>query len=297
MSDLLKIIPEIACPECSGDIEAKSDLEAECMACGKIYPIEDKFINLLDQSVVELAEEISVQDRVALDYENTRYSVPYAARYHTWVTKKMLEGFEESDFERVLDNGCGIGVLVDHIQKQNVVGLDISSEMLKRASARMEQLVLGNSCKLPFKRDQFSLVFSRGLLHHLTEPAVAVDEISRVLKPGGKFVLVDTNTSLISAVPRLLANHDDDHFSGDHQNLSKKKISKLLAPHFDIIECSYYGYLAYPLLGFPDLVNVFSKVPFPDFFEKTLMKVDIGLSKIPLLRTQSWGIMIKAVKR
>jgi ubiquinone/menaquinone biosynthesis C-methylase UbiE len=196
----------------------------------------------------------------------------------------------------MLDNGCGTGLLFDKIKPGQAVGLDISGEMLRYAAKHSDQLILGNSQKLPLKDNSFDVVFCRSLLHHLPEPELAISEISRVLRPQGEAVFADTNSSLLSYLPRLIAGRGK-HFSEEHKNLTRREIEQLLKPYFKIQEVMYFGYIAYPLLGFPDILKLFKFIPFKSTAEPALMSIDNFISKIPVIRTQSWGIFIKAVKR
>ena len=289
--NILKRIPELACPVCKGDLEESERLI--CISCGRTYEIRDGIPILLGDDLKGLAREVAVQDRVAGEYEDLRYQIPYAGRYHEWWTGRMLANLDLNG--RILDNGCGIGVLFDRDFSDRVVGVDISSEMLKRAAKRSDQLVLGNSQELPLKDASFDLVFSRSLLHHLPRPELAVAEMHRVLRPGGEVVLADTHSSIISALPRILARKGE-RFSGVHRNLTRKVISSWLEPYFQIREVSYFGYLAYPLLGFPDFLDLFRYIPAKPLLETALIFVDEVLSRTPLIRTQSWGIIVKAVK-
>ena len=289
MTDILGRIVELACPGCKGQLEESEKLY--CKKCDLSYEIKDGIAHMVCGDMVDFAKEIAVQDKVAIEYEQKRYQVGYAQKYHDWWTDQMLKRVNVSG--RILDNGCGIGLLYEKIKSGNVVGLDLSSEMLRHARKFSDQLVLGNSQQLPFKDKSFDLVFCRSLLHHLPNPGLAVKEISRVLKPGGELVLVDTNTSILSSLPRKIANKGD-HFSEEHQNLSRKKLEGLLRPNFEIDDVVYFGYVAYPLLGFPDLVSVFKYVPFKSFFASILMGIDKVLGCLPLIRSQSWAILIKA---
>jgi ubiquinone/menaquinone biosynthesis C-methylase UbiE len=197
---------------------------------------------------------------------------------------------------RILDNGCGVGLLHERIPRRRIVGLDISAEMLRRAADHYDQLILGNSQELPFRSGSFDVAFCRSLLHHLPEPERAVDEMRRVLCPGGRLVVADTNTSLLSALPRRLA-YRGERFSDEHQNLSRRRLETLLRPRFTVDDVQYFGYVAYPLIGFPDLVRAFRYfVPKP-FWSAALMSVDRLLANVPFVRTQSWGIIVKATRR
>ena len=115
--------------------------------------------------------EIDTQDHVSDFYEEQRYKRPYARIYHDWWTQKMLSFV--SCKGRVLDNGCGTGILSEAMPREGIelIGLDISHNMLQHASKRIERLVLGDSQRLPFADGAFDLVVGRSLLHHLPDPA------------------------------------------------------------------------------------------------------------------------------
>ena len=167
--------------------------------------------------------------------------------------------------------------------------------MLRHAAEFSDQLVLGNSQDLPFRDNVFDVVFCRSLLHHLPQPGVAVKEMFRVLRPSGKLGLVDTNASLLSALPRWLA-YRGERFSAHHANLNRCVLEDFLTPCFRVEEVFYFGYLAYPLLGFPDLCSVFKYFPFKPFAARALMSIDNIISRVPFIKTQSWAILIKAVR-
>jgi len=286
--NVLELINELACPYCKGGLQYEDGLR--CGTCAKQYEIHDNIPYMIPDEMKGFAKEIEVQDRVAVEYEQIRYQDKYAKQYHNWWTEQMLA--EVSTEGNILDNGCGIGHLFEKIPGNRVVGLDLSKEMLRCAAKRSDRLVLGNSQDLPFQDNSFNLVFCRSLLHHLPQPELAVREMHRVLKSKGEIVLVDTNTSLLSVLPRMLANRGK-HFSEEHKNLSYSVLKRILGPHFSIDKVSYFGYVAYPLLGFPDLVTVFKYIPFKPVAASVLMCLDKFLSHVPLVRTQSWGILIK----
>ena len=290
---ILERIPEIACPVCKSELLEENE-NLRCTGCGKIYEIHDGIAHMLGEDMKNFAEEIAVQDRVACEYEQKRYRDPYAKRYHNWWTDQMLARVQSVG--RFLDNGCGNGLLFEKVPSAQVVGLDISSEMLRRASKYSNQLILGNSQQLPFKDGSFDVVFCRSLLHHLPQPELAVKEMCRVLRPKGEAVFVDTNSSLLSRLPRMFASRGE-HFSEEHKNINQRTIERLLKPYFEVQDVMYFGYIAYPLLGFPDILPLFKFVPFKSTAEPALMFIDKVLSRIPLIRTQSWGILVKAFKR
>lgn len=290
---VLERIPELACTRCKGPLEER-DRQLDCRACGQVYEVHSGIPNMLTGDLRAFAEEISVQDRVAGEYVSKRYRDPNARAYHESWTDRMIA--EVRPHGRVLDNGCGVGSLFGKIPNEGVVGIDISSEMLHVAAVRSDQLVLGNSQDLPFGDRTFDIAFCRSLLHHLLRPEMALREMFRVLRPGGRLALIDTNTSILSALPRWVANRGD-HFSSHHANLTRRRLEALLTPYFHIERVSYFGYLAYPLLGFPDLCSAFRYFPLKRFSARALTAFDDVLSRTPILRTQSWGIRMTALRR
>lgn len=287
-----EFVNDLQCLECKGHLSWAGD-RVVCNSCSKSYPVVNGIPRLISDNLEKFAEEIAVQDAVACGYEEQRYRNPYARAYHAWWTQQMVDRVHFSG--KVLDNGCGTGILFATLQNNDaqVIGLDISSEMLKYAKKHADHLLLGNSEQLPFKDSTFDVVFCRSLLHHLPNPQKAVDEIKRVLKPGKDVVFVDTNKSLISTLPRMIAN-TTDHFSEDHKNLDRRTIEGFLRSDFRVDDVMYFGYLAYPLFGFPDLMNLSRFVPFKRVFAPFLFWLDRVLAKIPGIRTQSFGVLVKA---
>lgn len=108
---------------------------------------------------------------------------------------------------RVLDVGCGVGqtacILAGRFGAR-VVGLDRSSEMIRRARARQRregveaEFVEGDAYAMPFRDGQFETVFAESVTLFLERPRV-LSEIRRVLEPGG--VACDIVMTCREAVP------------------------------------------------------------------------------------------------
>ncbi len=92
---------------------------------------------------------------------------------------------------RVLDVGCRTGALTRYYAAGNdVVGVDVDSDALGRARERLgiETLWADAEEGFPFDDASFDVVVMGEILEHLADPAAAVANVLRVLRPGGRFV-------------------------------------------------------------------------------------------------------------
>jgi ubiquinone/menaquinone biosynthesis C-methylase UbiE len=111
----------------------------------------------------------------------------------------------------ILDVGCGDGygssAVLKDLNYDLFVGLDLSPEKLKSAchSLRACRAVIGDAQGLPFPDETFDLAFSLETLEHLINPADALEEITRVLQPGGTlFLSVPVCSRLNAAISRRM---------------------------------------------------------------------------------------------
>lgn len=108
--------------------------------------------------------------------------------------RRLLGPF--SGTEVSLDSGCGTGSLAFALAPNvaEVVGVDLREDYLDAARAAAPdnvRFVQGDAMALPFGYAQFDLACSHRVLHHVRRPELAVSELARVTRPGGRILVAD----------------------------------------------------------------------------------------------------------
>lgn len=96
---------------------------------------------------------------------------------------------------RVLENGCGVGMYVEHLQPfgGQVFGLEFDFERAAEARRRSARIVNAAGEGLPYPPGTFDLILSHEVLEHVHNDRRSLEEIARVLKSGGRLVLFVPN--------------------------------------------------------------------------------------------------------
>jgi SAM-dependent methyltransferase len=132
--------------------------------------------------------------------------------YASHIRKDIFDSLALRGDEKVLDIGCGAGLLVNEATRRltsgKAIGIDIwaphsggGNYALLMKNARAEgvadkiEFKQADVRKLPFEDASFDVLVSSGALHHISrdraEHEQAINEMLRVLKPGGKLALMD----------------------------------------------------------------------------------------------------------
>ena len=108
----------------------------------------------------------------------------------------ILEYFGDLRTGRALDVGCGKGRFARILKERNpdalVAGLDLAEAMLRFVPKEIAPCS-ASMTHLPFTNDSFDAAYATESLEHAVDIEQAVAEICRVVKPGGKIVIIDKN--------------------------------------------------------------------------------------------------------
>ena len=135
-------------------------------------------------------------NRIAAEWDRVRSL--YVAESE--VERAMLKAVDDRDVGDLLDIGTGTGrvlqVFADRIERG--LGIDLSREMLAVARANLEkrnlrhcQVRQGDVYNLPVPQGSMDVVTIHHVLHFLDDPAAAIREAARALRPGGRLLIVD----------------------------------------------------------------------------------------------------------
>lgn len=148
-------------------------------------------------------------DKSQATAEFTRWSESYDRSILQWllfgpshraILARIQDAFGAQPIN-VLDVGCGTGVFAAHIRNAfpnaRVWGIDLVAGMLTKGAARWRANadrvlpVQADSERLPFAEASFDVVTCANSFHHYPNQQQAVCEMRRVLRPGGRLILVD----------------------------------------------------------------------------------------------------------
>lgn len=145
------------------------------------------------------------------------------------VEHRLADALADAPLGTLLDIGTGTGRMAELFapHAERIVALDRNLEMLRVARAKLQhlptaqiELVQGDFADLPFADASFDTVVLHQVLHFAPDPAPALVEAARVLRPGGRIAIVD------------FAGHDHEELRTRHQHarlgFSDRQMAELL---------------------------------------------------------------------
>lgn len=121
------------------------------------------------------------------------------AKHNIEQVKRYLHDLDIQSIQDVLEIGCGIGSLSAYLSSEhgmNVYGTDFDPKQIRIAREKYREtdvlhFRIEDASKLAFKDNNFDLVVSQDVFHHIAVWPQAVSEVARVLRLGGHFIWMD----------------------------------------------------------------------------------------------------------
>ncbi len=138
------------------------------------------------------------------------------------IAAKVVEAIAPKG-SRLLEIGTGVGKLAGLLERRGyrVVGVDVSTAMLRRARRRTSaDLVAGASWALPVRDGAFDAALALFTLHHWGPHEPSVEQVSKALRRGAKFVVFEADRDRLPLV-------------GDH-SCTAKCLEEVLGKRFDV---------------------------------------------------------------
>jgi len=160
------------------------------------------------------------------------------------IVLSLIEKFKTGGKKiRILDAGCGTGLLAKKLKKYGeVLGTDISDEALKFARKRKINAKKASITELPFPKNNFDIVTCIDVINHrwVKNDQKALNELKRVLKTKGLLIIRASANSWLSLL------HDKHVYLKKRYNRSEFQ-AKLLKAGFNIKKISYANIILLPI--------------------------------------------------
>lgn len=140
-------------------------------------------------------------DRIYVDYDDCyAHGIKSDREREEW--KKLLDSLVREKHSRILDVGAGTGFLSMFLAElgHEVKGIDLSENMLSRAKKKADMagydnvvFAIADAEKTGEKSSSYDVIVNRHLVWTLPHPKKAIKEWKRVLKPGGKLIIIEGN--------------------------------------------------------------------------------------------------------
>jgi SAM-dependent methyltransferase len=226
-------VPSVVCPSCRGPLRRQGGASSECPSCARSYPeaaglpdlrlASDRYLDLPaerakaerldavasrpDADLMRVASAYYAMTDDVLDHRRERFLRHIAgaeARGEALASRLPGSG-------SVLEVGCGTGGFLVAAARagRSAAGVDIASRWLVVARRRLADhglsvpLVAAGAERLPWPDASFETVVADSVLEHLDDPAAALREWRRVLRPGGTLLVWSPNRYTLTTDPHL----------------------------------------------------------------------------------------------
>lgn len=170
------------------------------------------------------------------DAENLHISAGYDdLNYAEWksLTRYFIDKIKIKPNDDVLEVGCGSGAFLNEIpEAKSLSGIDYAEDAINKIKSTIEgKFYVSEATKLPFADNSFDVVISFGVFFYFNDleyAQLAIDEMQRVLKPGGKIFIGEVNNLEKKELAEKLRAESEE--KRDQHRVSKSNVDHLYFP-------------------------------------------------------------------
>ena len=164
---------------------------------------------------------------------------PSATVRNTDIYPRLADWIQRTNPTQILEVGCGQGACSHHVLTENLnyTGIDASPTLIDRARTlyadSKKSFIVGNVETLPFRDQIFDAVYSVAVLHLVADLSKAIQEVSRVLRADGAFMIICPNPQAYSLWTKSYTNtrQNEKMFTGDQKCSDGSLVTETLFLH------------------------------------------------------------------
>lgn len=126
----------------------------------------------------------------------------------------------EKDCGCLIDLGCGAGITLEKVVKQfpekECLGIDLGKDDIKTCRAHDLPVIRGDVYRLSLRQESADCCLLLDVIEHLTRPEEVLEEINRVLRPGGRLILVFPNDRMFFLFRLLFLKFKEAFYNSGH---------------------------------------------------------------------------------
>lgn len=162
-----------------------------------------------------MPQTLNIQSQIAKSFGSACHSYDLSARLQRFSGQLLMADLPENNNSVVLDLGCGTGFFSNILARKysQVFGVDLSSAMLNFAKQNRTSAIHWLNAdiqQLPFNDDSVDIIYSNLAIQWCEPLSGVLEELTRVLKPGGVIVFSSLLNGTLSELQRAWACVDDD---------------------------------------------------------------------------------------
>jgi len=232
----MKAIPALVCPSCKAKLDRIDKVTFRCNSCCRTYPIVD------DIAMFAATDDFYEEKFTDTVYESRNTRLFEMLHYFFYREKTFFKKWIPRNCT-LLDLACGGGKELFSKLANITVGIDISKRATENAKIIYSLVTQGSIMELPFEAEMFDVVVTSHVIGHIPfdQKEFVLNEIFRVLKPGGRTIHVIETDSLHPMVklgksyPHLYRLNFIDRYGHYGLELASAAISRFQSVGFELI--------------------------------------------------------------